>query len=170
MFFYECNQCHKLWCIIVIILSRVPGHLHKQRVKGRLPYILLHCMEVMKLQEFSSKMVAMYISKITIMWNLNDVNMIYILFCFCASGSANVNATDKNGNNALHLCLMRRPAMMEFAKVSNTLAVTVKSVIQIYFTQTLCSWIWNACQILFSKWFWVHFLRLFWALFYFRMF
>lgn len=25
---------------------------------------------------------------------------------------------------------MRRPAMMEFAKVSNTLAVTVKSVIQ----------------------------------------
>lgn len=112
----------------------------------------------------------MYISKITIMWNLNDVNMIYILFCFCASGNANVNATDKNGNNALHLCLMRRPAMMEFAKVSNTLAVTVKSVIQIYFTQTLCSWIWNACQILFSKWFWVHFLRLFWALFYFRMF
>lgn len=72
------------------------------------------------------------------MWNLNDVNMIYNIWylyipvplSFCASGKANVNATDKNGNNALHLCLMRRPAMMEFAKVSNTLAVTVKSVIQ----------------------------------------
>lgn len=37
---------------------------------------------------------------------------------FCATGKANVNATDINGNNALHLCLMRRPAMMEFAKVS----------------------------------------------------
>lgn len=118
-FFYKCIQCHKFW-YIAVLLSRVPGHLHKQRVKGRLPYILLPCMEAMKLQESSSKMVAIYITKIKFMWNLNDVNIKYIPvpLSFCASGKANVNATDINGNNALHLCLMRRPAMMEFAKVS----------------------------------------------------
>lgn len=60
------------------------------------------------------------VTKIKFMWNLNDVNIKYIPvpLSFCASGKANVNATDINGNNALHLCLMRRPAMMEFAKVS----------------------------------------------------
>jgi ankyrin repeat protein len=35
----------------------------------------------------------------------------------CFSGKANVNAPDENGNNALHLCLMSKPAVMEFAKV-----------------------------------------------------
>lgn len=55
---------------------------------------------------------------------------------FCASGKANVNATDINGNNALHLCLMRRPAMMEFAKVgllSKTLAQGSIMHVKIYF-------------------------------------
>ena len=42
----------------------------------------------------------------------------YMVTClFFSPGKANVNATDMNGNNALHLCLMERPALMEFAKV-----------------------------------------------------
>lgn len=54
------------------------------------------------------------------MWNLNDVNMKYILvfFLFCVLGKVNVNVIDINGNNVLYLCLMRRLVMMEFVKVS----------------------------------------------------
>lgn len=54
------------------------------------------------------------------MWNLNDVNIKYILvfFLFCVLGKVNVNVIDINGNNVLYLCLMRRLVMMEFVKVS----------------------------------------------------
>lgn len=65
-------------------------------------------------------MVVIYIIKIKFMWNLNDVNMKYILvfFLFCVIGKVNVNVIDINGNNVLYLCLMRRLVMMEFVKVS----------------------------------------------------
>lgn len=65
-------------------------------------------------------MVVIYIIKIKFMWNLNDVNMKYILvfFLFCVLGKVNVNVIDINGNNVLYLCLMRRLVMMEFVKVS----------------------------------------------------
>lgn len=65
-------------------------------------------------------MVVIYIIKIKFMWNLNDVNMKYILvfFSFCVLGKVNVNVIDINGNNVLYLCLMRRLVMMEFVKVS----------------------------------------------------
>lgn len=65
-------------------------------------------------------MVVIYIIKIKFMWNLNDVNIKYILvfFSFCVLGKVNVNVIDINGNNVLYLCLMRRLVMMEFVKVS----------------------------------------------------
>lgn len=65
-------------------------------------------------------MVVIYIIKIKFMWNLNDVNIKYILvfFLFCVLGKVNVNVIDINGNNVLYLCLMRRLVMMEFVKVS----------------------------------------------------
>lgn len=61
-----------------------------------------------------------YKIKIKFMWNLNDVNIKYILvfFLFCVLGKVNVNVIDINGNNVLYLCLMRRLVMMEFVKVS----------------------------------------------------
>lgn len=73
-----------------------------------------------------------------------NIKYIPVPLSFCASGKANVNATDINGNNALHLCLMRRPAMMEFAKVSY-------NIITGFVIQNTCSGIYNACQNLFSK-------------------